>query len=74
MTVEPDEGRLRQIGFQEGAMWAACYVATIHDQPGFGAEICKEAGISRKQLKACDEADKEACAKILAEGLYRRKS
>lgn len=58
-----------EIGFQAGVIWAAAHIAGDVDQPGIAAELCKQAGITLRELKKCDVSDQEAVNKIIADGI-----
>lgn len=45
--------------FFEGAIYAACLLVRLHDQPGMAADVLKEAGLRTCDCSDCEEFEKE---------------
>lgn len=54
-------------GFQAGVLWSACFLAGNPDQPTLAAEVCRAGGVSLRDLRAADLADRDAARKIISE-------
>lgn len=68
--LEAENQRLKDAtgkDFNAGVLWAAAFMVNGYDQPTMAVEMCREAGLTVAELKACDEADRPAARRILAE-------
>jgi len=45
--------------FFEGAIYAACLLVRLHDQPGMAADVLKEAGLRTWDCSELEEFEKE---------------
>lgn len=56
-----------ETGFSAGVLWAAAQLAGRWDQPTMAADICREGGVTVRELQRCDIADQEGVNKIIHE-------
>lgn len=56
-----------ELGFQCGVLYAAAHIAGAFDEPTMAADLCRHAGITIRELRRCDDADRVAVQKIIRE-------